>query len=70
MLADSEDTAAYRIYVTDCLRGLTQADKRYWDIVYADTKKEPEKAKTGDEIAADVISKLKLSFQNEEMSEE
>ncbi len=49
---------AYRIYVTDGLRGITGMDTRFCDLVFG--KKEDEKS--GDEIAAEVIASLGLNI--------
>lgn len=49
---------AYRIYVTDSLRGITGMDTRFCDLVFG--KKEDEKS--GDEIAAEVIASLGLNI--------
>lgn len=58
-----EKTAAYRIYVTDCLSGFVGAKQRYYDIAYQDRKKSSSiSAKTGDQIALETIRKLGLKF--------
>jgi hypothetical protein len=57
---------AYRIYVTDCLRMMTENTARfakgnYITKRYADSLKKPVREnKTGEEIAADVIKKAGL----------
>lgn len=80
---EKTDELKYRIYVTDCLRMLTETTARcvmsgsnvsYIGMRYADTldgfkaKKEPEK--TGDEIALEVIKKAGLSLKRGEVTEE
>lgn len=52
---------AYRAYVTDGIRAYTRADRRWFDMVDVETrrKRAEEEAKTGDEIALEVIAKLK-----------
>lgn len=61
-----EKTAAYRIYMTDCLSGFVGAKQRYYDIVYQDRKKSSSiSAKIGDRIALETIKKLGLKFEVE-----
>lgn len=77
------DELKYRVYVTDCLRMLTETTARcvmsgsnvsYIGVRYADTldkfrpKKESEK--TGDEIALEIIKKAGLSLKGKEVTEE
>lgn len=49
---------AYRIYVTDSLRGITGMDTRFCDLVFGNKEEE----KSGDEIAAEVIASLGLNI--------
>lgn len=58
---DVRDTA-YRVYVTDSLRAVTGAEKRYIDIVNDRMHAPKEKEKTADEIITDVISKFGLKM--------
>ena len=57
---------AYRVYVTDALRILTENTARYYGGRYltqdfaASLRREPVDNRTGDEIAADVIKKAGL----------
>ena len=49
---------AYRIYVTDSLRGITGMDARFSDLIFGNKEEE----KSGDEIAAEVIASLGLNI--------
>lgn len=49
---------AYRIYVTDSLRGITGIDTRFSDLIFGNKEEE----KSGDEIAAEVIASLGLNI--------
>lgn len=49
---------AYRIYVTDGLRGITGMDTRFSDLIFGNKEEE----KSGDEIAAEVIASLGLNI--------
>lgn len=49
---------AYRIYVTDSLRGITGMDTRFSDLIFRNKEEE----KSGDEIAAEVIASLGLNI--------
>lgn len=49
---------AYRIYVTDSLRGITGMDTRFSDLIFGNKEEE----KSGDEIAAEVIASLGLNI--------
>lgn len=61
-----EKTAAYRIYMADCLSGFVGAKQRYYDIAYQDRKKSSSiNNKTGDQIALETIRKLGLKFVTE-----
>lgn len=54
----------YRIYVTDALYVISNGrlSKRYYDI--ANVPKPREDDRTGDEIAADVIERIGLSYES------
>lgn len=63
-LDETEDVAAYRIYVTDCLRGIVNGNKRYIDMVQRKKPKE-EDNRTGQEIAMDIVQRLGLKEMKE-----
>lgn len=65
VLNDEENTAAYRIYTTDCLGAIVKAKKRYYDIINPPADSE-QSYKTGDEIAADVIMRLRKEYEGKE----
>lgn len=66
MLDSNAEEELYKVYITDCLSNLVGANRRFYDIVYPNSyKKEEEKEKTGDEIAADIISRYGLKFAEE-----
>lgn len=65
MLDEQEDTAAYRIYVTDCLAALCQTNKRYYDIVYDTRPKVTEDSRSGEEITQEIITRLGLKVIEE-----
>lgn len=46
----------YRIYISDISR-YSETVPRYWD--YIKPEKKPEDTRSGDEIAADIINRLK-----------
>ena len=62
-LEDEKHEKAYRIYVTEALRGIPQgkySQKSFCDII--NEVETEEAAKSGDEIAVEVMRKAGLSF--------
>lgn len=62
-LEDEKHEKAYRIYVTEALRGIPQGKysrKSFCDII--DEIEDENVAKSGDEIVAEVMRKAGLSF--------
>jgi hypothetical protein len=70
-LNERERAAAYRIYVTDILQGLSGAQNRYADIVYphSETQKEEEKPVDPEEIIQGIMSRtgIKEKTANKEV---
>ena len=54
--------AAYRIYISDCLRAAIGCEERYFDRINPTTAKITAVEKTGDEIAAETIKKFGLKI--------
>lgn len=59
-LESEDEAAAFRIYVTDAIysTGMTGMQQRYYDILHPNIIE-----KSGDEIAQEVITKLKLKVK-------
>lgn len=60
-IEEKQHELAYRIYVTEALRGIPQgqySQKSFYDIITS----KPQEQKSGDEIAMEIIMKAGLSF--------
>lgn len=62
-LEDRRRAEDYEVYVTDLLRAMAQGwgasvPRRFWDILHP----QPEDSRTAEEIAADIMDRMGLSF--------
>lgn len=64
-LARTTEEKLYKVYITDCLCGLCDGKKRFYDIVYRHDTNIAEREKSGDDIALDIIKRHNLKFSEE-----
>ena len=61
-LEQEKETTAYRVYMSENLRGLSGTKVSFWD--WSHKKQQPKDTRTGDQIVFDVIKGAGLKFKS------